>query len=565
MEIVETLPSWSYRQWQVAEENMREFNAGTRKENVKACGYDKLEAYYKICCDKNLDIARQKIEDELARRDHNNGTTIGPTIIAKYKKVANPTTQSTSQPTPQSTQSTNTTSTNTSSTGDYDTIISMLRANPSKFNRDEAVQVNNNRNKPEAVLEYAKYKPSTQQALVILMLLAVAMRANNVANAIVEELKTRFSWPISEIQRVAGTLMKDSSIMAAIMASVKGLTEDLNEEVDEEGLMETVEKHDTLNPKLFDGAHLKDEVREKILEIVDKFTEDLEEDGIRIIIKDIVLIGSNVSYNYTKDSDLDIHIIADTSSLDCPHNLYPLLYSAYRSLFNKKFDINFYGIPVELFVEAGDVPTVSNGIYSVKDNDWVKVPDINTIPEYNKTALETSVDKWKAEAGQIISDIKTGVLEGEAAHDAIIGYVERIYELRKIGLLTTGEYGTENLTFKEIRNAGLLDELKDLKNEVTAKKLSLEAMQERLEERQRYDYAQILSREAHTQVILQSNGYFFIHNVKEQDVEPILAKLRYLDFVEYVRRGAAGKWDFSHVYPGALPTRYYTIEGKIKE
>ena len=86
-----------------------------------------------------------------------------------------------------------------------------------------------------------------------------------------------------------------------------------------------------------------------------------------------------------------------------------------------------------------------------------------------------------------------------------------------------------------------------------------------MEERQRYEYAQELSRAAHTQVILQQNGYFFIYNVKEQDVESILSNIRYLDFVEYVRRGAAGKWDFSHVHPGTLPTRYYTIEGKVVE
>lgn len=542
MEFTESLPSWSFSQWQDAERKMREFDAGIRKENVKSCLLDKLEAYYKICCSKGLFTAAQKIEDELRRRDVANGTSLGAAIIARYKPSQTTTTSTAAQPQQQQQpQQPQQVQASPSPAKNYDALIDALKRNPAKFDRDRALIVHNNRHKPDTVLLNAKYSPSVQQVLIIFLLSAVAMRANDVANAIVAELKNRFGWSVADVQHVAKTLMQDTNIMNAITEATRGLTEDLQEEIAEPGLMETVEKHDTLNPKLFDGNQLKDDVREKILEIVNKFTEDLEEDGIRLVIKDIVLIGSNVSYNYTKDSDLDIHIIADTSSLNCPDNLYPLLYSAYRSLFNKRFDINFFGIPVELFVEAADIPTVSNGIYSVKDNVWIKEPDINAIPEYDRNALDKSVEVWKERAGNIISDIKTNKLTDDAAYDAIVKYVEDIYELRKAGLQSTGEYGTENLTFKEIRNAGLLDELKDLKNEVTAKKLSLEALQERLAEQQRYKYTQELSRAAHTQVILQSNGYFFIYNVKDSDVDPIVAKLKTLDFVEYARRGAAGR------------------------
>lgn len=118
-------------------------------------------------------------------------------------------------------------------------------------------------------------------------------------------------------------------------------------------LEENIEKHDTLNPKLWDeDGTLKDEVREKILQIANEFIDNLKEDGIKFDLKDIRIVGSNCSYNYTKDSDLDVHLIADSSSLTCPDDLYPLLYSSYRSLFNKNLDIDFYGIPVEIYVEV---------------------------------------------------------------------------------------------------------------------------------------------------------------------------------------------------------------------
>lgn len=120
-----------------------------------------------------------------------------------------------------------------------------------------------------------------------------------------------------------------------------------------EDIREDIEKHDELNPKLWDeNGNLKPEVREKILEIAKEFTDGLKEDGIKFDLKDIRLVGSNCSYNYTDKSDLDVHLIMDTDSLECPDDLYPLLYSAYRSLFNGKLDIDFYGIPVELYVET---------------------------------------------------------------------------------------------------------------------------------------------------------------------------------------------------------------------
>ena len=115
---------------------------------------------------------------------------------------------------------------------------------------------------------------------------------------------------------------------------------------------ENIEKHDTLNPLLFDEKdELREDVKEAISRVVNQFIEDLKADGVKIEVKDIILVGSNVSYNYTKDSDLDIHIIADKDKLDCDSELYTLLYGAYRSLFNKNYDITIKGIPVEIYVE----------------------------------------------------------------------------------------------------------------------------------------------------------------------------------------------------------------------
>ena len=170
-------------------------------------------------------------------------------------------------------------------------------------------------------------------------------------------------------------------------------------------IVEDIEKHDELNSKLWQDNKLKPEVRDKMLEIVDDFTDGLKEDGIAIDVSDILFLGSNANYNYTKDSDIDLHIIANPDNFDCPFDLYPLLYSAYRSLWNKKIDPNFYGIPVELFVEIeGENDTKSNGIYSVLNDEWVKEPVQQDIPEIDKEEFDNLFSEWEERYFSLINE-----------------------------------------------------------------------------------------------------------------------------------------------------------------
>lgn len=341
----------------------------------------------------------------------------------------------------------------------------------------------------------------------------------------------------------------------------------ITEAIDQyDDLDENVEKHEVLNPRLYDDdKKLKDDVREHILEIVNAFVEELEQDGINILINDILIIGSNANYNYTEDSDLDVHIMADTDALKCPDNLYPAIYNAYRSLFNKKFDITLYGTPVELFVETGDMPTASNGIYSVKNNEWVKEPKHDAIPDIDKQALGDKVEKWKERADKIILETKDDKADPQVVYDEIDKYIEDLYELRKNGLKDGDEYSIDNLTFKEIRSMNILDDLKALKDKMTSKTLSLESLKEELKEKFRNQCRINIARVTGEQPIVQSNGYFFIYNVKESDVDGMIVALQRQAFVKYARKGAHGKYDFSHVLPNKLPTRLFTVEGKIKD
>lgn len=226
------------------------------------------------------------------------------------------------------------------------------------------------------------------------------------------------------------------------------------------GLGEALEKHDELNPDLWENDELKSEVKNKLLEIVDKFKENLSEDAIELDVKDIVIIGSNANYNYTDQSDIDLHIVADTSVYEDQKELAVKLYDAYKRLFNNKYDPTIYGHEVEIYVEPDNIRANSNGMYSL-NSGWLKFPENTAIPELDEAELQSLVSDYE-EKIQNVDSI-----------DEIDNVINDLYILRQQSILSDGEYGIGNQCFKEIRNLGLLKELKDKKVQLETEEMSL--------------------------------------------------------------------------------------------
>lgn len=229
-------------------------------------------------------------------------------------------------------------------------------------------------------------------------------------------------------------------------------------------LHEDFQIHDTLNPKLFDinTNMLLPDVRKKIVDIVAEFESYIQ---VPIEIADIQLVGSNVSYNYTETSDLDVHIIANFELVSCDVGVLQSLYDAKKSAFNKNLDIKIHGIEVELYVQDIQSGVTSNGIYSVCDNKWVKEPKpIKSITKHN---VEKELEKWQAKIAQVLE---------ENNYEEISNTINLLYLIRHNSIATDGEYGKGNTLFKEIRSAGLLQQLKDALDKALSKKLSLESM-----------------------------------------------------------------------------------------
>jgi len=221
--------------------------------------------------------------------------------------------------------------------------------------------------------------------------------------------------------------------------------------------------HDELNQKIFNGEELKSEVRDKLLEIADAFIDFLEVD--KDAIKDIVITGSMASYNYTKYSDIDLHLKVDFDKIheDCPIVQGYLWQS--KAMFNKNHDIFIYGIPVEVYAESIDEDTVHNGLYSLKQDKWIDFPE-KIEPTDNDSAVKAKFQEFK--------DMADNINDSEEAEEII----DKLYIMRKAGLEDGGEFSTENLAFKKVRDAGILGKLKEMKKAKIDKQLSLESYNE---------------------------------------------------------------------------------------
>lgn len=325
------------------------------------------------------------------------------------------------------------------------------------------------------------------------------------------------------------------------------------------------------------------------------FIKELAADDIKFDLADVRIVGSNCSYNYTDQSDLDVHIVADASDLDCQDDLYPSLYNAYKSLWNKNHSVKFYGIPVEIFVEVENkndleeaktaAPLKSAGVYSVLRGEWIKEPEAANIPDVNQEAVDAAVGEWTDRYQDLLAEIKepadmpTAIEslfeasdQAEAKLNKIDEFLTDVYDLRGDSLAAEGEFGIGNLVFKELRNRGILDRLKDLRNEIESKDYSLPDDAERepiaMENGQPtapFEKAknQLLSAAKNYSIDVDCSGKFTIKNLSMGEAKFLIDKLSKADFAANVSQKESGQFDLRTVSPSRLPNRFIEISGEL--
>lgn len=223
-----------------------------------------------------------------------------------------------------------------------------------------------------------------------------------------------------------------------------------------------IEMHDTLNPNVWEeDGHLKPKIKNGILNIIDEFQQYIDFD---LPLIDVVLVGSNASYNYTDKSDLDIHLIVNFDNIDENKELVNALCQSWKSLFNNAYDITLGGQPVEMYIEDMETSTNSNGIYSVLNDKWLKFPEYIEISEFD---IDQDLEEVKIAVDDALNSNN---------YDEVSKMIDWLYYQRKLALQLEGEFSVGNLIFKAIRNEGLLDKLKEEKLRLRSEELTVEGL-----------------------------------------------------------------------------------------
>jgi predicted nucleotidyltransferase len=210
---------------------------------------------------------------------------------------------------------------------------------------------------------------------------------------------------------------------------------------------DNVAYHDSLNQQIWDGTKLRPEVAKRILQIAKLFVQYLEIPNFKV--RDIVISGSMANYNYTRYSDVDIHVVTNYEDLQCD-DLAEAFYRAKKKIWNDNHNIMIYSHEAELYVEDEKDPPISGGIYSVLKDTWITIPE-HTPPKINDKAINLKVL-------DLIKQIDVAVNQADDPED-IDRLRTKIRKMRQSGLESGGEYGTENLAFKILRNLGYLEKL----------------------------------------------------------------------------------------------------------
>lgn len=225
-------------------------------------------------------------------------------------------------------------------------------------------------------------------------------------------------------------------------------------------LGDAVKFHDELNPAIFDGEHMKPEVREQLLLIAEDFVDHL---GINHLdIEDITISGSSAAYSYTPHSDIDLHILVDMSNFK-DDDVYRELFDAKKVVYNDAHNITIGGFDVELYVQDTAQPVVSLGEYSVKDDKWIKLP--------RKRRANLDQAATKAKYSKLYKLAEFAIKSGNA--QKIQNILRTIKKYRQAGLDLNGEFGPENLAYKALRTRGVIAELYKKLDDLHSKKLSL--------------------------------------------------------------------------------------------
>lgn len=209
--------------------------------------------------------------------------------------------------------------------------------------------------------------------------------------------------------------------------------------------------HEKLNQQIWVDGKLRPEVRKKLLNIGRAFYTSLE---IKVPIESIKFVGSMANFNWSSNSDLDVHVYIDFSKINEDIELVKNLMDAKKNIWNSKHKIKIKGYPVELYAQNINEVVQSAGVYDLVNDCWENKPEYNNF-QIDKNVIITKIVSIVNQ----IEEIENGNYSPQEINDKGDDLKNRIRKMRQCGLEEGGEFSNENLAFKYLRSNGYLENL----------------------------------------------------------------------------------------------------------
>ena len=237
------------------------------------------------------------------------------------------------------------------------------------------------------------------------------------------------------------------------------------EEID----IDSFKLQNSLNQKVWKFMDLRSNIREKLMAIATNFFTGL---GLPAeIIDDITFTGSLANYNWSRYSDIDLHILVDFTKVDENVKLVGEYFRAKTSIWNRKHNIKIRGYEVELYVQDSSEPHISTGVFSVKNDTW-NVQPAKEEPEIDMGSVQIKATSLMDQIDRI-ADLYDDE-EYKEANNYATKLRNKIKDFRRSGLSSGGQYSVENIVFKVLRRNGALGQLFNLITDSYDKMMSME-------------------------------------------------------------------------------------------
>jgi predicted nucleotidyltransferase len=251
---------------------------------------------------------------------------------------------------------------------------------------------------------------------------------------------------------------------------------------------------DTLEPQIWQNEKLNATVKSKLMKIADDFYKGLKLPS-EVKMKDVIFTGSLANFNWSKFSDVDLHIVLDFSQLEGGDQFKEDFFWAQKALWNQEHNITIFDYPVEIYAQDIKAKLVATAVYSVKFDKWILKPEYENF-KINKKVIKNKAEMFIERLKDIRDDYKSKDYQNVV--DKVAALKDKIKKYRTAGLDNGGEFSIENLVFKVLRRTPFMDILDSYKAKAYDTLMSVEEV---LKE-------SILTKEERRNLIIEANDRY---------------------------------------------------------